>query len=346
MTGTVEHNSARYALGWWAGISREPSPLRLSLFLLLAIGLWAGTVEIAEAFTTNQQEDICAQSWVLFCENFEDRTVATSSPGIQDLSRAKFKNPGWALSYPGGMGVSTTLAYDGSKSFVLNYPAVSVPWPNVDAGSTNFMTSLIQSSGTGVRDLYYRWYTRWGTGWVQSPVSEKHFEIDGGFVGHIWQGLFKSPAPVFTTQLSSTNVNWTQNQGSSSVIGDPQWHCFEVHVRMNSTSNSTDGLLEGWIDGALRLSANNVNVSSQRTTQSELLVGGYWNCLDNGNGCTNDPANNHPAMSRYHDNIVIGTQRIGCLGTQPPSGDTTPPASPSGLRVSGLWQWVMSWMVG
>jgi hypothetical protein len=284
------------------------------------------------AFTTDGQEDICATAAVIFCENFEDRTAATSGPGVYDMTRSKYKNNGWGLSRDYGMGVTTATAYDGSKSYNMHYNAVSVPWPNINAGGTGFLDTNFSSAQS---ELYYRWQVKWGPGWVVSPVSGKHLEIDFGYVGHLWSSLFGSNAPVFVTQLSSGTVNHYPSPSTPVEGVDQAWHCMEAHVKMNTTLGGTDGVLEGWVDSVQRINKTNINISTQRTTQSVLVMSGYWNCLTNDNvSCTSSTANNHPAMDRYIDNIVVSTSRVGCNTFAPGTGDITPPTTPTNVTAS------------
>jgi hypothetical protein len=83
----------------------------------------------------------------------------------------------------------------------------------------------------------------------------------------------------------------------------------EAHVQLNSLSGSTanyDGVLRGWINGALAIERTNLrfrNASSVRIEKIwwDIYVGGSWTADRN--------------MGIHFDNIVVARQRVGCFST-------------------------------
>ena len=302
---------------------------RHTLVILCAFLL--ANAQPSAAFTTDQQEDICANSWVIYCENFEDRQL-----GKSDLSRQKYKNIGWATSNFTGMGVVNDDKFDGTKSFKFIYPI---------NGSSGFMDTKL---GNSYRDVYFRLYTRWSSNWVLSAIAEKHLEPEGGYAAFLFHNVFAGALSTVSDFSNGTFAKWPPNLGSGDATlhgsGQTAWNCLEGHIRMNSGATTTDGLVESWYNGVQRISVSDVNVSTQRTDISTFMLSGYWNCIADASGCVyTDPRSLHPEMYRWHDNIVVGTQRIGCLGS---TTDSTPPAAPASLRISSLWNWLASIIYG
>jgi len=116
------------------------------------------------------------------------------------------------------------------------------------------------------------------------------------------------------------------------------WHCYEVHILNNSTSGSTDGIYEGWIDGVKHFNyVGNLENQPGTPGTTSIKPSGYWNCTTGdlaASPCDNSSqANQHSTQFRYMDNIVVSTQRIGCLTGTGGTGDTAPPAPPIGLSI-------------
>src|SRR5580765_8327585 len=103
-----------------------------------------------------------------------------------------------------------------------------------------------------------------------------------------------------------------------------QWYCFESRVTMNTGQTATDGYVQGWIDGVQRIEFPNVNVRSisANPVTDGFMLASYWNCAAN-EDCS-APEFQHPDISRYMDNLVGSTQRIGCLNSPVPTPTPTP----------------------
>ncbi len=99
-----------------------------------------------------------------------------------------------------------------------------------------------------------------------------------------WLGLDRSDTPIFDTNHVGA------------------WYCVEAHVRLNDPG-SANGIFELWIDGS---------PEAQRTGLN--WVGGYDAYGINAVFFENFWNAGAPAVQeRYVDNIVVSTQRIGCL---------------------------------
>jgi hypothetical protein len=261
------------------------------------------------------QEDICTSPAVIFCDNFEAR-----SPGFTDLVRPVYKNPGWSLSaFSPSMAVTGEPAgvYEGRRALEFRYPA--------GGGGIGFMTT---GFAPPQRTLYFRWYQKWSSTFVFSPIATKGASILTAASGqslYIWwnnwnDGVISQWANPVATELNA-------NMNGHFLPTRDQWHCLEIRLTMNSGA-AADGYVQGWVDGVQHWEYPDVLLDPvQPNDLTGWILSGYWNCLTP--NCTG-PEDQHPLMSRWHDNIVISRERIGCLAqpplavaaVTPPSGST------------------------
>lgn len=295
--------------------------LKAAFASCFAVGLMVnglGAVAQAQTVPPDQQEAVCTDPNVFFCENFEDR----SATNVADLSRSKYKNAGWAMSQTGGsLAVTATQAVDGNHSLQLTYEDKST--------GPGFMDTGFPAS---VRTIYLRWYTKWSQNWVWSPVATKHMETVRGSAGadnHLFWSGASGDGPQFIWGYSPMLL-YPQNVNAPSVVIQPnRWYCFEVRITLNSATSASDGYLQGWIDGVMHVEYPNAMLSNQNVSAvSGFFVSGYWNC--DGNADCSDPIYSHQRMYRWHDNLVASTARVGCLNEAPQDG---PPSAPVNLTV-------------
>ncbi len=111
-----------------------------------------------------------------------------------------------------------------------------------------------------------------------------------------------------------------------------KWYTLEFRYRISSTDNVADGAIEAWIDGTKIYSELNLETCGSGSVGKcdplgELYLGAYHN------GNDGPPSNNPWNGQMVIDNLVISTAYIGPPGGQGGGGDTTPPATPTGLRL-------------
>lgn len=282
---------------------------------LLTIGAAVAVITAtASALAPDGQEDICNSSAVIFCDNFEARAV-----GQGDLTRSTFKNRGWGVSvFDGLISVANdpANAFRGSRSLQLHYPA--------GGGGIGYLDAAL---GAGYSSLYMRFYTKWASSFTWSPIATKQVSFipaSGGQDHYIFWSQWGSPTLKHYGQYIDTIFD--ANLNGDVTVANNRWYCFEFRFTQNSTATSTDGYLQGWVDGVQHWEYPNRNIDPRMPNSvTDFLLSGYWNCLGPTFAC-NQPADQHPDMYRWHDNFVLSTQRIGCL-----SG--APPAAPTGLRI-------------
>jgi len=107
--------------------------------------------------------------------------------------------------------------------------------------------------------------------------------------------------------------------GTTAVFSSPNvgtWNCIEAHVKLNDPGLS-NGIEEFWIDNHLEASSTNLNYVGSYSAYgiNAILLENYIN------------SGAPQAQSRYWDNFVVSTQRIGC------SADVVSIAPPQNLRV-------------
>ena len=207
----------------------------------------------------------------------------------------------------------------------------------VDAGSlkvafgrtpTAYMRP-VDSGATVYRDIYWRMYVKYDSSWTggggdkmsraQALVSPTWQQAMGA---PVWSAGGKQPGanylaidPYSGTDAAGTVVTSTYNDfphlrwlgavSARTPIFDPahvgRWYCVEAHVRLNDPGLS-NGVFELWTDDWLEAREANLDWVGAFSGYgvNTLFVENYWN------------AGSPATQSRYVDNLVISTRRIGC----------------------------------
>ena len=289
-------------------------PILFILFLFLHF--------TSAALALDGQEDACSKSEVFFCENFEDRSLTD----YRDMKRAKYKNSGWNLSNDVSTNetekVVNTQFFDGARGFQVKY------LPGRD-GAGFLDTPLV-----GKQDVYIRWYSKWSSNYMWSGTSTKNFEfiLSAGNPGnlHLWSSNFSDPKLHMQTNNATFQRSIEQNvQPISAPLNE--WVCLEAHIKMNSGLGQTNGIIEGWINGAKKMDYPAAEVWSTSANITGLMMSGYWNCNLPPGDCSTS-LDYKQTMYRWVDNIVMSTSRVGCLNGAGSTGGTKP-NPPSNLKV-------------
>jgi hypothetical protein len=256
------------------------------------------------AVVSDGQEDICASSAVIVCDNFEARAT-----GSGDLTRAIYKNRGWALSELSTLTVASDDKFSGTKSLKLSYPS--------SADGAGFMDTSFSPQST----IYARWYAKWSDNWMWSDIATKHAALmttRGSRAPYMFHSMWNSPELLHAMESADGTFYYPNQTAKVSFVGG-RWYCLEIRMTMNAPGQA-NGVLESWVDGTRHWYSPNVVVDNLGPSYSTLMISGYWN----------NSGKVHPAMARWHDNFVLSTQRIGCIGP-----GSTVPARPTGLRIIG-----------
>jgi hypothetical protein len=261
-------------------------------------------------------EAICSDPAVVYCDNFEDRPVGTT--GLQQNIGAKTGS--WDMSDFVSVRVSSNIAFDGTKSMLFDYPACS--WTDAQGGTGCGAAYGMAMPQFNLSEFYMRHYVYWAPGYTWSSIADKHIaflDSTGSRAPWAFHTMWGSRTPHHVYEPIDP-PHYDQNAIPAVVWTTGQWYCLEIHIKQGAGN----AILEGWIDGVKKWDYTNANFPNAWTGgNSGLMVSGYWN--------TNVSPGSRGAQQRYFDNIVVSTQRIGCLGSPPPA--SAPPSAPPGVTV-------------
>ena len=175
------------------------------------------------------------------------------------------------------------------------------------------------------RRIFWRMYVRLDDGWsggsghkLARATSFATAEWAQAMVAHVWGGsrptLALDPASGTTSdgELATGSYNdldrfrWLGAVESRSEVFGPErrgvWQCIEAEVELESPG-ARDGAFRLWVDGALEAERTGLDWvgGSAEYGVNALFVENYW---DGG-----APA----PLERAFDNLVVSTERIGCL---------------------------------
>jgi len=250
--------------------------------------------------------------------NLSDAGLAPSGDGISGSGA-------WTTS-PNGSGDQIT--------FAANYSAGGggKGFRHWVGDGTNNGGGSIGIQWTPVSEMWFRYYIRFQAGFRWgSSVSPNMKTIycnyaepgtfylglhDGVVGGHVEVDPYTAPGGLQGNHHST--VSWANWQGGST--GDGNFHVLEVHVKMNTTGASSDGIFEFWLDGTRIYTNSTVHFSNATGAK-------FNNCKVGENH--NNPQNGGVDVYVDFDDLAISTTGyIGPIGSPGPG-----PAAPKNLRV-------------
>lgn len=273
----------------------------------------------------------CPSNWKtlhsewLWCDDFETDKTASYFERTGPFKRAA------GVGLNGSYGMQSTWAYGA-----------------VDGGTLKLALGLTpQSSGitppagvdttTKFREIYYRVYLKAQGGWSSGTnnnnskfsraTSLVSSDWSQAMIAHLWSNdgdnnyLRIDPASCVsgdTVRCVGYNdfarITWLGGvNGTTAVFASPSagtWNCIEAHVKLNDAAMS-NGVHEFWINGRLEASRTNLNfVGSYSAYGINAIL--FENYINGGSP---------QAQSRFWDNLVVSTKRIGCIQSTivPPS---------------------------
>ena len=257
--------------------------------------------------------------WI-WCDDFESDRLA---------SYFEYDDAGGRFARVAGAGAEGSA---GMRATYATAPQTSSGSLKVAFGRTPQPYFRAVDAGTATyREVYWRVYVRYPTGWQgggADKLTRATSFVDAGswaqsMIAHVWSGgdsaswnyLFIDPASgtdasgaiQTTTYNDFTNLRWLGAARGSSAVFAPasqgSWHCIEAHARLND-SGAANGLFELWVDGHADASRELLNWVGGYGGYgiNAVFLENYWN------------AGSPVSQSRYLDNLVISTQRIGCPG--------------------------------
>lgn len=187
----------------------------------------------------------------------------------------------------------------------------------VDAGTADY------------REVYWRMFVRVPEDWVGHGGDKLSRAIVFGdarwsqaISAHVWSGTDPGPRshlllldPASGTDEAGNlraqgyndfpNFRWLgQRWGRSGIFADEsrgRWHCVEAHVRLNAPG-ARDGVFRLFINDRLENEHNRLNWLGRYDAfgVNAVFFENFWN------------AGSPVTQTRYFDNIVISTRKIGC----------------------------------
>jgi hypothetical protein len=256
-----------------------------SLFLTMAIILIALYFPHIYAVETDNWQSNHPE-W-LWCDGFESGDALTVN--YQDVSA-------------NGMSVVTGEAFEGTRSLRQTYAQ-----GQVDAGW------IIRVNNSGFPDhVFMRWYHKFEAGFEGFPPKMARIrnrlrsgDWSSPYAVHCWleSDGFLALDVSAKNSAQANSSGWLAIARSSFTFADAKnigrWICFEMETKLN-TPGATDGLYRLWADDTLIAERTNVDLRGSTGDKiNEAMLDCYWN------------GGSPKAQSRYYDNIVISTQKIG-----------------------------------
>ena len=261
--------------------------------------------------------DECAHArpeWI-FCDDFESNRLARYFE--YDTRDSSFR----PVSGTGVLGSTAMRAHFAPGQ--TNAGSLKLAFGKVPVASLH----PVDSGTTVYRDIYWRIYVRTDSGWTggggdklsraQSLVSARWAQ---GMGAPVWSGagadaaylvidpysgVDASGSLVATSYNDFPHLRWLGAARSTEPIFDAahvgRWYCIEAHARLEDPGRS-NGVFELWIDDWLEARRADLRWTGRQSDYgiNTVFLENYWN------------AGSPAEQSRYFDDFVVSTQRIGC----------------------------------
>ena len=233
----------------------------------------------------------------LWCDGFEgDQSLQDKYDDVSDR----------------GLGHSERDAFGGARSLEQRYEP-----GQVDAGWIGWQVGDAPASRDepSQGEYFVRWYHKFEGGFEGIPPKmarvrrlepdwTKRYSVLHWIApqSDTWPIVLDVYAPD-STQANS--AGWLAVARSDFSYRDPvnigRWICHEMQIK-NNTPGQADGVLRVWADGELLVERTDVDLRGHTDGDlNEVMLDAYWN------------EGSPRAQSRFYDNFVISTARIGCL---------------------------------
>lgn len=206
--------------------------------------------------STYNCSDWLSYSAALSCDGFEKNLSTTIGGHYEEITAA--------ANYPGGAGGKGQRHWVGDGT-------------NVNTGGTYLTFNSSQNN------IWIRWYIRYQSGFKWSggaPQYQKLIYFDDG-AGKSYLGPYYDEFRLYAqgSQIMpvSTNGGWPAMYPSR--VSDGSWHCMEIHINPSGTSN---GVLQYWLDGQLKLDARNLNINSGAALRGFELMSNQYSPANGG----------------------------------------------------------------
>lgn len=249
--------------------------------------------------------------------------------GANCVLETTFNCPAVSFTVDGSSNAIVCPAEDAVKGNNTNSPggeltaAANYPYGRGGLGFRHYRCDGVNCGGGGLglcwpgctaaeverTELWFRFYMRYqlGFGWVggvPSYTKDWYVNVNSsngnavtfGFHGAGWGFAMNSGSPQ-NVQAAPT---WSTVMGGTT--GDGLWHCYETHMKLQSSLAAADGILETWVDGSAGVSNTTIDNSA---TQG-------WSFATVGHNQSNVSNGGATAYTDYDDIAISYLGRIGC----------------------------------
>ncbi|MFP4417067.1 MAG: polysaccharide lyase [Chitinispirillaceae bacterium] len=260
-------------------------------------------------------------------DNWEDHPEWLWFDDFEDLS-ALGENYQDYSDNSNSFGVTDEDAFAGNKSLRQHY----------SSGQKNGGWIIRYREEGFPEHLFMRWYHKYEEGFDGAPQkmarmrNRSHSNWTKPFGVYCWVEDGRIVAEIKATTSSQANGSgWLPKAWSDFDVNAPEnvgrWICFEMEVKLNDPGEQ-NGYCRIWADDELIVEKTGIDIRGDDDwTFNEVMLDGYWN-----DGSPKD-------QSRYFDNFVISTQRIGQMAAGDSDSTHLNPEPPStsiaGGRITG-----------
>jgi len=328
------------------------------LLLLFAAPAWAGYDVTTDSTTDdefyNSSETECqylngetVDAGVLRCDDFEDGTAApdsgayaaTSGADLNDgIARNDYHPTTCAPGDPADCDDPTGYANGFGRCGGAGAAGSDCAWTMGDLASgsgAGAMGDVDFAADAHFTELYIRWYNKWSSDYLwytDSGCNEKELTINEGQrrVGGLWfMSCFvqstggSGAASAMQCLIPGEDTNRSSNVDSTTT-SQGTWYAYEVRIKLNSSIDTADGILQIWRDdcgadglgctGAQTLTMNHTDITYIDSTfgpaQSGDEIGSVW--FENwSNSASDAPPCGGTEGEEWKDQIIISENPIG-----------------------------------
>lgn len=281
----------------------------LALFSVCTISVNGQTVNECENWQTEHPE------WI-FCDDFE-----SGEPMVKQGRYFEYGDNGGDFVPVDSLGINGSI---GMRT-IFQQGEVGAGGMKLGFGRNpqEYMNKGIRNT-EDFREVYYRMYLKNDPEWEGNPAKLSRATVFSSpstwaqaMIAHLWSDgkyrLLLDPATgvnangeVVTTKYNDFDkLKWLGNKSGVTPIFDgnhDDWICIEHHVKLNDPGEK-NGVQEFWINGNLEARLINLDFVGTYSAYAinAIFFENYWN------------SGSVKTQERYFDNIVVSTERIGCL---------------------------------
>ena len=193
-----------------------------------------------------------------------------------------------------------------------------------------------ERTGAEPEEIYFRYYLRFADDWKPERGGKlpgiggtygragwggrKVDGTDGWSARGLFRGLKDDLTPIgfycyHADMKGRYGDDWVWDRDGFAGLENNRWYCIEQHARMN-TPGEKDGILRGWVDGALVFERSDVRMRDVDTLKIEtvwlnLYYGGNWTAARDYHVYIDDVAISHQPIGRVENAAAKALKELG-----------------------------------